>query len=165
MEKLRDSFSRRHFVKGLAVIGAGIAVFGLDACGGNSPNANPTDSNQATKNSIKVGIMAPYTGAAASKGKPGGDGVQDCIKYINTELGGVAGHQIDVVFRDNQYTASNMTTIINEFISDGVMMFTTHASAEMTAVMGIARARNNCFGRRAALAMMVFRGEERKLKL
>ncbi|XUX01399.1 MAG: ABC transporter substrate-binding protein [Dehalogenimonas sp.] len=121
-------------VTGLPILASG--------CGNNigSTNPPPGSTTDAVKNPIKVGIMAPYTGAAASKGKPMGDGVLDAIKYINTELNGVQGHQIQPVFRDGQYTAGIETTIINEFISpsSGIVMFTTQASAEMTVVMGIA---------------------------
>ena len=94
--------------------------------------------DDADKTSLKIGIMYPQTGAAAAKGQPMAAGVLDAIKYINEELGGVYGHQIEVIGRDNGYDAARATTIINEFISNGVLMFTTQASAMMTPVMGIA---------------------------
>ena len=132
-------FSKVGIVLAIVIV-AGLPVL-ASGCGSGGTNTTPPGSTtQAVKNPIKVGIMAPYTGAAASKGKPMGDGVQDAIKYINTELGGVQGYQIQVVFRDDQYTANNEATIINEFVSpsSGIVMFTTQASAEMTTVMGIA---------------------------
>jgi branched-chain amino acid transport system substrate-binding protein len=100
-----------------------------------SAGCNQGDSD---KTSLKIGIMYPQTGGAAAKGQPMAAGVLDAIKYINEELGGVDGHQIEVIGRDNGYDAARATTIINEFISSGVLMFTTQASAMMTAVMGIA---------------------------
>jgi branched-chain amino acid transport system substrate-binding protein len=136
------SWTNRIGIIMVSIVVAGLPVLAA-GCGdnaGGTQTTSPNGTTQAVKNPIKVGIMAPYTGAAASKGKPMGDGVQDAIKYINTELNGVQGHQIQVVFRDDQYTANNETTIINEFISpsSGIVMFTTQASAEMTTVMGIA---------------------------
>ncbi|PPD58834.1 ABC transporter substrate-binding protein [Dehalogenimonas etheniformans] len=125
----------------VTLIVAGLPILASGCGNGNGSTTPPPGSNtDAVKNPIKVGIMAPYTGAAASKGKPMGDGVLDAIKYINTELNGVQGHQIQPVFRDGQYNAPIETTIINEFISpsSGIVMFTTQASAEMTVVMGIA---------------------------
>lgn len=98
------------------------------ACTSESDNG---DDNQP----LKVGVMVPETGVAASKGQPMAAGVRDAIKYINEELGGVLGHQIDALVRDNGYDASKTTTIIEEFISSGVLLFTTQSSAQMTAAM------------------------------
>lgn len=104
-------------------------------CGDKDNDVDPTVT---VKQPLKVGIMYPQTGAAASKGQPMSAGVLDAIKYINEELGGVLGHQIEVIGRDNGYSSATATTIINQFISSNVLMFTTQASAMMTAVMGIA---------------------------
>ena len=87
---------------------------------------------------LKVGFSICYTGVAASKGQPMGNAKLDCIKYINEELGGVNGYQIDVIWRDNQYDASKATTIINELMNAGCLMFTTNSSAMMTASAEIA---------------------------
>jgi len=67
-----------------------------------------------------------------------GDGKLDCMKYINEELGGVAGHQIEVIWRDNQYDAAKAATIINELMNKGCLIFTTNSSAMMTASAEIA---------------------------
>ncbi|MGI2335516.1 MAG: ABC transporter substrate-binding protein [Dehalogenimonas sp.] len=112
---------------GLPVLAAG--------CGNGNDDPDPTET---VKQPLKVGIMYPQTGVAASKGQPMAAGVLDAIKYVNEELDGVMGHQIQVVGRDNGYEAARATTIINEFISQNVLMFTTQASAMMTPVMGIA---------------------------
>ncbi|AKG53621.1 branched-chain amino acid ABC transporter [Dehalogenimonas sp. WBC-2] len=104
-------------------------------CGGNDEEVDPTAT---VKQPLKVGIMYPQTGGASSKGQPMSAGVLDAIKYVNEELGGVLGHQIEVIGRDNGYSAATATTIISQFISSNVLMFTTQASAMMTAVMGIA---------------------------
>ncbi len=95
--------------------------------------------NQAEKTeTLKVGLSICYTGKAASKGQPMGNAKLDCIKYINEELGGVNGYEIEVVWRDNEYDASKATTIINELINAGCLMFTTNSSAMMTASAEIA---------------------------
>ncbi len=87
---------------------------------------------------LKVGLSIPYTGPAAEKGRPMGDGKLDCIKYINEELGGVEGYQIEAIWRDNQYDAAKATTIVNEFIDSGCLMFTTCASKMMLASAEVA---------------------------
>lgn len=89
-------------------------------------------------NKVKVGFSICYTGVAAEKGRPMGNAKLDCIKYINEELGGVAGHQIEVIWRDNQYDAAKATTIINELISKGCLFFTTNSSKMMGASMEVA---------------------------
>ncbi len=98
------------------------------ACGGS------TDIDKT----VKVGFSICYTGVAAEKGRPMGDAKLDCIKYINEELGGVNGYEIEVVWRDNQYDASKAATIINELMGAGTLMFTTNSSAMMTASAEIA---------------------------
>ena len=87
---------------------------------------------------LKVGLSICYTGVAAEKGRPMGNGKLDCIKYINEELGGVSGHPIEVIWRDNEYDTSKAVTIINELISKGCLMFTTNSSKMMGASMEIA---------------------------
>ena len=87
---------------------------------------------------LKVGFSICYTGKAAEKGRPMGDAKLDCMKYINDELGGVAGYPIEVIWRDNQYDPAKATTIINELINKKCLLFTTNSSAMMTASAEIA---------------------------
>jgi len=91
-----------------------------------------------TGSKVKVGYSICYTGIAAEKGRPMGDGKLDCIKYINEELGGVAGHQIEVIWRDNGYDAAKASTVVNELMAKDCLLFTTCSSAMMTASMEIA---------------------------
>ena len=87
---------------------------------------------------VKVGFSICYTGVAAEKGRPMGNAKLDCMKYVNEELGGVAGHEIEVVWRDNEYDAAKAVTIINELIDKDCLFFTTNASKMMGASMEIA---------------------------
>ena len=82
---------------------------------------------------VKVGFSICYTGVAAEKGRPMGNGKLDCMKYINEELGGVAGHEIEVIWRDNEYDAAKAATIINELMDKGCLLFTTNSSKMMGA--------------------------------
>ncbi|MFH1662918.1 MAG: ABC transporter substrate-binding protein [Chloroflexota bacterium] len=91
-----------------------------------------------SSNKVKVGFSICYSGKAAEKGRPMGDGKLDCMKYINEELGGVAGYEIEVMWRDNNYDANKATTIIHELMDAGCLMFTTNSSAMMTASAEIA---------------------------
>ena len=86
-----------------------------------------------TGSNVKVGFSICYTGVAAEKGRPMGDGKLDCMRYINEELGGAAGYEIEVVWRDNEYDAAKATTIVNELMAAGCLLFTTNSSAMMMA--------------------------------
>ncbi len=99
----------------------------LSACGGDKEGRT-----------LKVGITTPTTGKAAEKGAPMGHGNLDCFEYINNELGGVEGYQIEVVWRDNGYDAAKVATIVKSFMDEGCLLFTTSSSAMMTASMEIA---------------------------
>jgi len=87
---------------------------------------------------LKVGITTPTTGKAAEKGAPMGHGNLDCFEYINSELGGVEGYEVEVVWRDNSYDASKVVTIVKNFMDEGCLMYTTSSSAMMTASMEVA---------------------------
>ncbi len=87
---------------------------------------------------VKVGFSICYTGVAAEKGRPMGNAKLDCVKYINEELGGVAGYQIEVIWRDNEYDAAKAVTIVNELMDKGCLFFTTNSSKMMGASMEIA---------------------------
>jgi len=119
----------------LALLIAALPV--LTACGSatqTTPTANPADQP------IKIGISTPSTGKAAEKGRPMEDAQKDAIEYINTELGGVNGHPIEIVWRDNGYDASQMSNIVRNFMDEDCVMFSTSSSAMMTAAMGLANA-------------------------
>ena len=87
---------------------------------------------------IKVGMSTPSTGKAAEKGAPMGHANLDAIKYINEELGGVAGYEIEVVWLDNAYDAAKVVTNVKRFMDEGCVLYTTASSAMMSASMEIA---------------------------
>jgi branched-chain amino acid transport system substrate-binding protein len=91
-----------------------------------------------TGKTLKVGITTPTTGKAAEKGAPMGHANLDCFEYINNELGGVEGYEVEVVWRDNGYDASKVVTIVKSFMDEGCLMYTTSSSAMMTASMEVA---------------------------
>ncbi len=131
------SYRRLLRVAGIVAMAVMIAIipFLVTACPSDDGDDNGNGNGDEVKADLKVGVMVPETGVAASKGRPMAAGVRDAIKYINEELDGVLGHQIDVLVRDNQYDASKTTTIIEEFITAEVLLFTTQSSAQMTAAM------------------------------
>ncbi|UCH43148.1 MAG: ABC transporter substrate-binding protein, partial [Dehalococcoidales bacterium] len=96
------------------------------------------DAGAPAPSGVKVGFSICYTGVAAEKGRPMGNAKLDCIKFINDELGGVAGNPIEVVWRDNEYDAAKAVTIINELMNEDCLFFTTNSSKMMAASMEIA---------------------------
>ncbi len=127
------SVSRREFLKVAGALGL------IAAAGGTLPLSTACKSNAVKSGkTLKVGVMTPSTGPAAEKGKPGQDGLLACFNYINTERNGVNGYLIEPIWRDSKYDMAVVPTIVTEFMDKGCLMFTTHASAEMTAAMSIA---------------------------
>jgi branched-chain amino acid transport system substrate-binding protein len=83
-------------------------------------------------------MTTPSTGPAAEKGAPMGHANLDAIEYINSELGGVNGHPIEVLWLDNAYNAQTVATNVKRFMGEGCILFTTASSAMMAACMEIA---------------------------
>ena len=97
-----------------------------------------TAEEPGTKAPLKIGMSTPSTGVAAEKGAPMGHANVDCIKYVNEELGGVDGHEVEALWLDNGYDASKAVTIVNRFVDEDCLLFTVASSGMMTAMMGIA---------------------------
>jgi branched-chain amino acid transport system substrate-binding protein len=92
----------------------------------------------AEEKTLKIGMTTPSSGPAAEKGTPMGHANLDAIKYINEELGGVGGYQIEVLWLDNAYDASKAATIIKRFMDEDCLLFTTASSGMMSAIMELA---------------------------
>ena len=118
----------------------------LSACGGESKEGK----------TLKIGISTPTTGPAAEKGAPMGHGNLDCIKYINEELGGIDGYEIEVVWLDNGYDAAKVVTIVEKFMDEGCLLFSTSSSAMMSAAMELAN-RNSFPGIAAFSSPILYR--------
>jgi branched-chain amino acid transport system substrate-binding protein len=95
-------------------------------------------SAQSSNKVLKIGMILPATGKAAEKGKPGGYAVTDAMEYVNKELNGANGYQIQISWRDSNYDPAVVTTIMRDFQNEGDVLFTTMSSAEMTAAQSIA---------------------------
>jgi branched-chain amino acid transport system substrate-binding protein len=129
-----------------------VAILGLtSACGSPSTtttapttsqpagsSAAPVSTQAAAGKVLKIGMILPATGAAAEKGKPGGDAVKDSMEYVNKELNGANGYPIQISWRDSQYKADNVALIVKDFMNEGDLLFTTMSSMEMTAAQSIA---------------------------
>ena len=112
----------------------------LSACGGTTePTSQPTEtatSGPKPGEVLKIGMMTPSTGPVPEKGIPGQHGIQDAMEYINNELGGAEGYPIQVSWRDSAYDMQKVGTIVQDFMNEGDILFTTHSSSEMKAAQG-----------------------------
>lgn len=99
----------------------------LTSCGGPKAKAGEV---------LKIGMMTPSTGPVPEKGIPGQHGIQDAMEYINKELNGAGGYPIQVTWRDSAYDMAKVGTIVQDFMNEGDLMFTTHSSSEMKAAQG-----------------------------
>jgi branched-chain amino acid transport system substrate-binding protein len=126
------------------VIGLLVIVSLLAGCGSGAATTAPAASSAPSTTAstagkvLKVGAIMPVTGAAAEKGRPGIDALLDVTQYINTELGGAGGYQINLDWKDSNYNAAYVNTQITDFTTSGALMFTAMSSFEMTNAMGIA---------------------------
>ncbi len=121
--------TRRGFIKGTGAASLILFIGGvpllISACG-------------EKKETIKIGLSTPSTGAAAEKGQVLEHGNKDAIKYINEEKGGVGGYKIELVWMDNGYNAAAMVNNVNKFMDSRCVTFGCSSSAMMAAGMSVA---------------------------
>ncbi|MDY6851566.1 MAG: ABC transporter substrate-binding protein, partial [Thermodesulfobacteriota bacterium] len=62
----------------------------------------PSPEAQAKPKEFVIGVVADLTGPYAAVVGPTGPGVEDSVKYINAEMGGIDGVPLKAYIRDNQ---------------------------------------------------------------
>jgi branched-chain amino acid transport system substrate-binding protein len=84
----------------------------------NAPAAGGSSDQEV----VRIGLIAPFSGTAASIGRNMREGVTIAVDELNA-AGGVLGRQIEVVARDNQFEPSRTSQIAREMIDqDGVSL-------------------------------------------
>ena len=114
-----------------AILGSGLLVASLAACGNSASSGD-------SEGSYNVGVLIDQTGVSAFQGVPMGAGVQSYIKMINAS-GGVNGKQIKVKVADSKSEPQAAQTSVQELLSEqplAVVGFT--GSAQMAAIPPIA---------------------------
>lgn len=79
-------------------------------------SALTTTSLHAQDKTVKIGVLAPITGAAAADGNEMVNGVRLAVEEINA-AGGIAGYKFDVVVGDTQDQAADTITSAFERLS------------------------------------------------
>lgn len=103
--------------RALALLAAAtVCTMGLTACGGN---AAATSGAAEGGDVYKIGGMGPLTGDAASYGTSVKQGCQVAIDEINA-AGGVNGHNLELVFEDDECDAEKSISAYNKIMDEGV---------------------------------------------
>ena len=93
---------------------AGGEAFAVDTSACDDPDA----ATAPIEGTIKIGTSIPLSGGPAVLFAPFGAGMQAYIDYYNTEIGGVNGQQLELVIKDDQYTADLTKPNVDELIFD-----------------------------------------------
>ncbi|MBL7499256.1 ABC transporter substrate-binding protein [Frankia sp. CNm7] len=95
----------------------------LAACGGSDDGSSDSPgapgASVPTGTPIRVGFFNPSTGPLASPGV--GTGSKAAVKYINSDLGGVNGHPIEVIDCAVDGTPETSISCANKFVSERVV--------------------------------------------
>ena len=75
----------------------------------------PRAAGAETGGTVKIGLIAPFSGSASSIGRNMREGITIAVDQIN-EAGGVLGNRIELVARDNEFDAAKSSEIARELI-------------------------------------------------
>lgn len=101
-----------------------LMVGGLAAgCGSSSgTTATAASSDAGTSDSVKIGVVLPFTGVQAAIARTEGIGAEVAAKQIN-DAGGIAGKwKIELVKKDDQLSTAQSATIVRQLKSEGVQL-------------------------------------------
>jgi branched-chain amino acid transport system substrate-binding protein len=93
---------------------AGGAAFAVDVSNCEDPDA----ATAPIEGSIKIGVSIPLSGGPAVLFAPFADGQQAFIDSHNAEFGGVNGQELELVIKDDQYSADLTVANIDELVFD-----------------------------------------------
>src|SRR5437763_1097396 len=85
----------------LVMIVGAACVSGGGTGGTDTKSSGGTDCTQP----IKIGLLAPFSGIAASVGRNMGEGVNIAMNELNAK-GGVLGCRVEIVQRDDEFDAA-----------------------------------------------------------
>lgn len=131
---MNTNISRRNFVKAGAVAGMGL---GLAACGGNSGSSNGSSSD-----TIKIGLMGPYTGDVAQYGLACRYGAELYVKQVN-DKGGINGKQVELDTQDEKGDATEAVNVYNKLVEDGVVGIIGDVTSTPTIAVAQASVKDN----------------------
>lgn len=139
-------------MSGVAVLtAAGLLIAGCSSSssksggsksGGSSSSAAASgggSSAPAPKGSpIKIGMIASLSGPQAPSSNQGGTVAPAWADYINKELGGIQGHPVQVIVKDDKGQPTAAASAVNSLISSGVVAILVGSDNLLPAYDGIA---------------------------
>ena len=127
----------RGIVLGVATLSAAALVAGCSSSGSGGGNTTPpassgTPSGGASSNGgssvpaptgspIKIGVIATLSGPQAPSSNQGATVAPAWADYVNKDLGGINGHPVQVIVKDDAGQPTTAASAINELISDKVV--------------------------------------------
>jgi branched-chain amino acid transport system substrate-binding protein len=113
---------KKGFGKKLSLLVLAVFMFvAVAGCGGsNSANNTSDGDNDATTDTIKVGINCELSGAVASYGDNARNGALIAIDEIN-EAGGVLGKKFEPLVRDNQSKTDEAMNVSAALVDEGMV--------------------------------------------
>ena len=96
-----------------------------------------TMASAAMAETLKIGGIAPLTGAAASYGLEVQAGVNYAVEEINAN-GGLLGMQVEVIWRDDVHDPATSVNAYNEIVNDVVAFVGPVTTAPTIAVFNVA---------------------------
>jgi branched-chain amino acid transport system substrate-binding protein len=92
----------------------------------------------ADSDTIKIGHIAPMTGAIAAYGTAVANGVDLAVSEINAN-GGLLGKQVEVILKDNQFDVAETVSAFNALLGEDVVaIIGAVASSRTSAITGLA---------------------------
>lgn len=110
------------FTLGLVAAGCGDSDDDDGAGSGDNGELTAAPGFDPVKKEIHLGVISPLTGPVAAIGKPLTAGNEVWFKYVNEELGGIAGeYKVILHLEDSQYVPQNAVQAYNKIKNDVVM--------------------------------------------
>ena len=95
---------------------------------GSAPGTGGDGEAQPSGEAIRIGVLAPQTGAQASVGVEAKRGADLAVRLIN-ESGGVLGRPLELVYRDDQASADEAVQIVRDFSNEGIQFTMGYVSS------------------------------------
>ncbi len=125
----RSSGVRRIVLGGVVVTAAALVVAGCSSSGNGGVSNSPagsisSDTSTApapTGSPIKIGVIASLSGPQAPSSNQGATVAPAWADYINKDLGGINGHPVQVIVKDDAGQPTTAASVANELINEKVV--------------------------------------------
>lgn len=124
-----------------SLILAAMMALSLAACNG-APAPGATQSPAASGETLKIGVIGPYTGSVAGYGVAVRNAVELAFKEINAS-GGILGKTVEATYMDDKADPTEAANAYNKLVSDGVKAIIGPVTSGVTAGVAALAAEDN----------------------